>query len=114
MVSAVPRFGEAPTAREIAERALAENADLRRVVGAALARIEALEGIVAGTDSEDARSPAPPSPPDWLPLRAAVKVTRFSASGLRRRIKHHSNGPRWWQWYAGKVFVHIPTAPRRS
>ena len=113
MVSAAPRFGEAPTAREIAERALAENADLRRVVGAALARIEALEGKVAGAEDEDARSPARPSAPDWLPFSAAVKVTRFSASGLRRRIRHHTNGARWWRWYAGKLFVHIPTAPRR-
>jgi hypothetical protein len=114
MVSAARRFGEAPTARELVDRLMAVVAEQGEAISALVGRLEVLEAKVAGADGEDARSPARPSPPEWLPLPAAVKVTRFSASGLRRRTKHHSNGPRWWQWYAGKVFVHVPTAPRRS
>jgi hypothetical protein len=106
--------GQRLSAIEVAERALAENMALRGMIGELVGRLEVLEAKAAGTDGEDARSPARPSPLEWLPFPEAVKVTGFSASGLRRRIKHHSNGPRWWRWYAGKLFVHIPTAPRRS
>jgi hypothetical protein len=107
-------IGQRPSAIEVAERALSENATLRGIIATLVTRIEALERKVDGAEGEDARSPARPSLPDWLPFPEAVKVTRFSASGLRRRIKHHDAGPRWWQWFAGKLFVHIPTAPRRS
>lgn len=98
------QFGSSPTTAERLDRAL-------ELIAALSLRIEALEEK-AGVEDEDARSPARPSPPEWLPFPAAVKVTGFSASGLRRRIKHHS-GARWWRWYAGKLFVHVPTAPHR-
>ena len=62
------QFGAAPTTRELVDRLMA-------VVAEQGERLEALEAKVTGDGDEDARSPARPEPPDWLPLPEACAVT---------------------------------------
>jgi hypothetical protein len=106
-VTTARQFGSAPTTRELVDRLLVMVAEQGE-------RLEVLEAKVAGADGdEDARSPARPSAPEWLPLIKACAVTGYSEVGLRRRIRHHDGGPRWWRCYAGRAYVHVVTAPRK-
>jgi hypothetical protein len=67
------QFGSQPTTAEKLDRAL-------ELIAALSVRLEALEKV-AGAEGEDARSPARPSPPDWLSLRAAIGASDYESGG---------------------------------
>jgi hypothetical protein len=110
MVSAARRFGEGPTARDIAEKAMAQAAELRVLLAEILARIVALEDQLVAAGDEDGPAPQPlPLPPNWKPLKQAVALSGFSSSGLRKL-----RAPHWWKYVAGRVWIDTAACPRKA
>jgi hypothetical protein len=106
MVTAARPLGEDPTAREVAEQALAENAALREVVAKLIARVEVLEKA----DDIDEDGPAPrPLPPNWKPLKRAAELSGYSPSALRKL-----KSPRWWKYDGGRVWVDTEVCPSKG
>jgi hypothetical protein len=75
-------------------------------------RIAALE---AGADPGEQLDGAAPQPlaPHWKALKAACADLGLSQSGLRKAIRRHADGPRWWQFRGGRLFINVHIAPRR-
>jgi hypothetical protein len=77
----------------------------------ALARITALEARADAEDQLD--GPAPAALPSSLqPIKAAAAVG-YSESGLRKARDRHVEGPRWWRYLGGRLFVDLDRCPRR-
>jgi hypothetical protein len=77
-----------------------------------LARIAALEARADADDSLDGPAPQP-LPPNWVPIKAAAPLVGFSESGLRKAKDHHTDGPRWWRYFGGRLFIDLDRCPRR-
>jgi hypothetical protein len=105
MLSTARHLGEAPTAREVAEQALALARELA-------ARIAALEAKRDAEDEVDGDVQALPS--SWRPIKAAAAEVGYSVSGLRAATRRHTDGPRWWKFRAGRLLVNIETCPRKK
>jgi hypothetical protein len=110
-MSTAREFGSGPTTRDLVDKLIVENADLRRAVTELSRRIEVLEEH----GGDDGRAP-PPLSPNWRPVREAAALLGFSQSGLRKHLKHwdaHA-GYVWWTYRGGRLFVDIDAAPIRE
>jgi hypothetical protein len=73
-------------------------------------QIAMLEARAKGGDQADDPLPAPQPP--WVPIKAAWATLGFSGpSGLRKAIKRHRAGARWWRYDGGRLSISIETAP---
>jgi hypothetical protein len=109
---AVPRFGTTPTLGErmlVIERMVFAQAE---VIAEQAAQIAALQARADADDAVDGPAPQP-LPDNWRPLPEAAKIAGFSWSGLRKRIKTHREGPRWWKRQGVRFLVDITAMPRR-
>jgi hypothetical protein len=75
------RPGTRPSAIEVAQQALAENAVLRDAFAELVARVEVFERKEPGASGEDGHKPTSPAPPDWLSLRAAAQQHKCFHTG---------------------------------
>jgi hypothetical protein len=106
--------GERPSALEVAQKALDENAALRSVITQLVWRLEALERR-AGGDGDDGHASPPLDPAIWKPIKEAAQILGFSQSGLRKHMKRweaHA-GYYWWTYRAGRLFIEVNAAPIR-
>jgi hypothetical protein len=78
--------GERPSAFEIAQKALEENAALRAAFTTMVARIEILERHAGGA-GDDGHALPPLDPDRWKPIKEAAAILGYSQSGLRKFIR---------------------------
>jgi hypothetical protein len=100
------QLGTVPTTAERVELLEQQLAD-------ALARIAALESARDVDDQVDGSAPtALPSPP-WFPIKKAAALVGYSEPGLRKAIRRHAGGAKWWRYSGARLFVDIDRCPRR-
>jgi hypothetical protein len=82
MTASAARFGEDPT---MAERLLVAARDV--------------------DDQVDGQVPRPlPSPP-WFPIKTAAALVGYSEPGLRKAIKRHVSGAKWWRYVGARLLI---------
>jgi hypothetical protein len=104
MTATAPRLGTTPTLREDLDRAL----DLIAVLTERIAVLESARDV---DDAIDGTAPEP-LPASWVPIKAAAPQVGYSEAGLRKAIKRHAGGPRWWRYLCGRLFVDVDRCPR--
>jgi hypothetical protein len=105
MTVPVQRLGTVPT---LAEHMLV----LEKALAALTERLDALESARDAVNGID--GPAPVAlPPNWHRIKQAAALVGYSEPGLRKAIKRHRDGRRWWRYVAGRIFVDVDTFPRR-
>jgi hypothetical protein len=101
------RIGTVPTTAERVEL-------LERLLAEALARIEVLEDQLVHQAHEDEDGPAPAVlPPNWKPLKQAAPIVGYSEPGLRKAMRRHTDGPRWWRYVGARLLIDVDRCPRR-
>ena len=97
-----PRLGEVPTTAE-------RLAMLEHLVAELLAWKAEHEAKEENGEDGEPSSPLP-SPP-WVPIKKAAARVGRSESALRKAIKRHPDGVRWWSYDRGRLYAHIDLLP---
>jgi hypothetical protein len=106
------RLGTAPTMREDLDRALDLIAKQADVIAALAGRIEVLEAARDVDDQVDGSTPQA-LPPNWRPIKKAAPIVGYSEPGLRKAMRRHTDGPRWWRYVGARLLIDVDRCPRR-
>jgi hypothetical protein len=112
MVSTAPLLGTVPTLVErlaALEHLAAEQAER---ICALAERVAVLESARDVNDAIDGPAPPPALAPSWKPIKQAASLVGYSEPGLRKAKRRHADGPRWWRYLGGRLFVDIDRCPR--